>query len=173
MTLPGLLVEYFVSGTLSLVWLFQFVSPAAKIEAWQAPLIAVALYVFGMAIDFSAFWAVWYLKPIIHRRVARRIGVATTLRNGSSTARQVHIQKTSQVVAAEMAARSSRDRIARGLFVNAAIATAIGVPGLSHWWLIAATALSLGMWWFFESTSHLYELRACKALGYTPDASDA
>jgi hypothetical protein len=173
MALPGLLIEYLVSGTIALVWLYQFVGAGVRFEAWQAPLFAAGLYVVGMSIDFIAFWVVWRLKPFVHRRVARRIGIATSLRGASSTARQVYIQKSSKEIAAELAARSIRDRIARGLFVNAAIAAAVGVPGIHRWTLACAAALALGMWWFFESTSHLYELRACKALGFMPDASDA
>jgi hypothetical protein len=173
MALPGLLIEYLVSGALALIWLYQLVGTTVKFEAWQAPLVAAGLYVVGMSIDFIAFWAVWYLKPLVHRRVARRVGIATSSRGASSTDRQVYIQKLSKEIAAELAARSSRDRIARGLFVNAAIAAAIGVPSIPRWTLACAAALALGMWWFFESTSHLYELRACKALGFIPDASDA
>jgi hypothetical protein len=174
MSLPGLLIEYLVSGTLSLVWLYQFVSgPFLKLEAWQAPLVAAALYVVGMAVDLIAFWSVWYLKPIVHERVARRIGMASQLTRSSSTARQVYIQRSSQVIATELAARSSRDRIARGTFVNVTIAAAIGVPGVSRWWLAVAAVVALGMWCFFESTSHLYEPRACNALGYNPNSGDA
>src|SRR5262245_20213372 len=124
MSLPGLLIEYLVSGTLALTWLYQYLPlSASDLQAWHAPLVAALLYVVGMAVDLVAFGALRWPKFKVRAYVARRIGLDAMSAQSSGIARLVFIQKSSQTIAAEIAARSSRDRIARGTFVNAVVAT--------------------------------------------------
>ena len=80
----------------------------------------------------------------------------------------MHIQKSSSTVAAELAARSSRDRIARCTFINAVLLTVLGTPLASRQVLAACSMGTLAMWLYFEASSHAYELRAAQALGYQP-----
>jgi len=167
MSLPGLLIEYLVSGSLALVWLYQYLPlQVSELQAWHAPLIGVLLYVVGMAVDLVAFVALRAPKFRVRAYVAGKIGVSQSSARASGTARLVFIQKTSPTIAAELAARSSRDRIARGTFVNAAIATIVGVPQLPRVVLLAVTLVALILWLFSEATSHLYELRAAQVLGF-------
>ena len=168
MTLPGLLIEYLVSGALALAWLHPYLPKVAALQAWHAPFAAGALYVIGMAIDLVAFATLRWPKFRVRVAVARRIGLAPALAESSGTARLAFIQKTSPTIAAEVTARSSRDRIARGTFVNAVIATAVGIPGMPRPILALVAAVALVLWLFSESQSHLYELRAAQVLGYEP-----
>jgi hypothetical protein len=72
--------------------------------------------------------------------------------------------KYSPEIAKEVSARSSRDRIARGVVLNAGIA-AIALRHLVPVWIMALLCLaSLGMWLFFEANSYVFELRAEEAI---------
>lgn len=170
MSLPGLLIEYLVSGALALLWLHPFLPfPVQELQAWHAPLVGALLYVIGMAIDLAAFAVLRPVKFKVRARVARRVGLGPESARSSGTARLVFIQKASPVIAAEIAARSSRDRIARCTFVNLVIATAVGVPHVPWSLLLMLTVLALVLWLFSEATSHVYELRAGQVLGYAPE----
>ena len=53
MTLPGLFVEYLVSGALALQWLVPRLpaTPSDTLQAWHAPIIGAALYALGMTVE--------------------------------------------------------------------------------------------------------------------------
>jgi hypothetical protein len=77
MAIPGLLVEYLISGALALVWLAPLLK-RVELDVTQAnvlPLLVLWLYVVGMVVDFLAFWLVKPIKPMVRRRALRKLGL--------------------------------------------------------------------------------------------------
>jgi hypothetical protein len=166
MTLPGLLIEYLVSGALALPWLIVIsgLNVNREVPNWQLPLLAVALYVMGMMIDLIAFVLLKPLKWRLRKRIAKRLGIEHKSAVGSAAARLVRLMKYSPEIAREVSARSSRDRIARGVVINAAL-TVVVLWQFVSWWFAALICLAtLGMWLFFEANSYVFELRADEAI---------
>ena len=61
MALPGLLIEYLVSGAVAFAWLFPMLqSKLTKIDTPFLPVAFLLLYVLGMAVDYLA----WILTRI-------------------------------------------------------------------------------------------------------------
>lgn len=165
MALPGLLIEYLISGALSLVWLIPLLRSFDYdlLTQMPAPLIAVVLYVAGMAIDFGAFWMVSPFKRYVRASAWRKYAQPGQAEREHSIARQVRFAIHSPEVARELAMRSSRDRIARGAIVNVialAICRLAGVVDVPVTVLIALLPLAVAMWIVFEHTSYGYEIRA-------------
>ena len=169
MTLPGLFIEYLVSGSLALLWLLHLLpDEAATLQPWHAPIVAAFLYVVGMSIDVVAFGVLRPAKWRLRRRVAMHLKLAHYSTSGSASARLAFLQKSAPAIAAEIGARSSRDRIARCTFVNVVLFSVLGQSGWHFGYLLALCLASFGMWLFFEASSHSYELRAAQELGYVP-----
>ena len=138
--LPGLLIEYLVIGSVALLWVAILVGPTALANSIPTVyLIALApgIYALGMLVEFLAFVLVSFpyracLKTWIRNWVENRPDLAlekTQFMNasGQGTAwRQISIHlDAAKLEAPELAAqvemRSSRDRIARGTWMNFAI----------------------------------------------------
>jgi len=171
MTLPGLLIEYLISGTIALIWLVPLLASfnIHAMESIPLPLMAVALYIVGMTIDFLAYWMVRPLKGVLRRKAWRKYGEGGEAPN-SSVDREIQFSLYAPELAKEVAMRSSRDRIARGAVANAAIAFLLehvlnAYPltlGIVAWILIIL--LLLAMWWVFQFLSFGYEISADRAL---------
>ena len=171
MTLPGLLIEYLISGTIALIWLVPLLASfnIHAMESIPLPLMAVALYIVGMTIDFLAYWMVRPLKGVLRRKAWRKYGEGGEAPN-SSVDREIQFSLYAPELAKEVAMRSSRDRIARGAVANAAIAFLIEhvlntyppTLGIVAW--IVIILLLLAMWSVFQSLSFRYEIRADRAL---------
>jgi hypothetical protein len=162
MALPGLLIEYLVSGAIAFAWLFPLVhSRLPTIEAPLVPVVILLLYVLGMAIDFLAFFLTRIPKHWIRGRVARRYQASGYSEKQSGTFRQAKIAMYAPELAKELAMRSSRDRIARGSLVNAILATVFLLPLYVGVPLVAFAAL---LWVSFESVSFGYELCALQVV---------
>ena len=140
-------------------------------QAWQAPLIGAGLYVVGMTIDLTAFVALRPLKWWLRARITRNSDLAQLATAGSSNERLVYIQSKSPALGSEIAARSSRDRIARGTLINILLFTIFGHSAIPNLALILACLFSLGMWLRFEASSYTYELRAAKVLDFRPSST--
>lgn len=168
MAIPGLLVEYLISGALALAWLAPLLRHYG-IDVLQdslLPFLAVALYVVGMVVDFVAFVLVRPVKPLVRSYARRRHGEQGSSQDDGSIARQVMLALHAPDLARELSMRSSRDRIARGAVVNALIAAALGTLidlytppiGAAVWIPLILTLIA--MWCVFEGMSYGFELRA-------------
>jgi hypothetical protein len=158
MNLPGLLIEYLVNGAIALTWLYPSIAVyLADMPAPLLPVVAVALYVVGMMIDVVAWGITRPLKHWLRRSVHRKYAPGRDPEAVSGTMRHAKIALHAPELARELETRSSRDRIARGLIVNAVLATVTVLP----WWAgIPLVAASILMWSMFEKLSYMYELCA-------------
>ena len=162
MNIPGLLIEYIVTGAISLVWLLQTPLGQNIIDLnAKFPVLALGLYVAGMAIDMIAFVLTRGPKRLLRRRIFTRYRPGTALDTESGTERQARIALYAPDLGKELSMRSSRDRIARGLVVNSLCAMVFIEPK----WIGAVAAIcSAIMWLSFEGLSYGYELCAAKVV---------
>jgi hypothetical protein len=142
-----------------MMWLYPVLKNAGiwNSEPQYLPLVALGLYVVGMMIDFAA-WVV--TRPIKHMRrasIAKNYGIAVEKEPGEKIARDVNLTVHAPELARASMLRSSRDRIARGAFVNSIFATVFGLPIVYGVSLIVFTFI---MWLSYESVSYKYELKA-------------
>ncbi|WP_137938962.1 hypothetical protein [Chitinivorax sp. B] len=158
MALPGLLIEYLVSGALAFAWLLPLLQHRLSVvEAPYLPVFLLLLYVLGMAIDFLAWWATRLPKHWIRAWVYRKYRGPGAIDNESGTLRAAKIGFYAPELAKELAMRSSRDRIARGAIINALLAAIFHLP----WWAgVSAVAFTVTLWASFERLSYGYELCA-------------
>lgn len=158
MALPGLLIEYLVSGVLAFAWLLPMIhDDLDKIDQDYLPIFLVLLYVVGMAIDFLAWLVTRWPKRRIRLHIYRTVRGPDAGIEASGTARGAKINLHAPELAKELAMRSSRDRIARGAFVNACFAAAFVLP----WWAgLLVVLFTFGMWVGFEQLSYAFELCA-------------
>ena len=162
MALPGLLIEYLVSGAIAFAWLFPLIrAPLTHIDAPYLPIVFLLLYVLGMAVDFIAWVATRPLKHRIRAWVYRKYVAENSKETQSGTLRQAKIAMYAPDLAKELAMRSSRDRIARGSIVSAICATVFLIP-----WQIGLPLVlfSVVLWSGFERISYGYELCAERAI---------
>jgi hypothetical protein len=178
--LTGLLIEYLAIGSASLLWILLLIVASAGLpRALDHPaIIALFLpltYVLGMIGDFLGESILRSAKSSI-RNVARK---GTGLEELSSGRIQAKIVAFSPDLATELNARSSRDRIARGVFVNVPLvgmATLVWVLKNSsriHYLYFAAsltviftvllTLVVYLMWRRFQTISYNYEVFAYQA----------
>jgi hypothetical protein len=162
MALPGLLIEYFVSGAMALLWLMLTKwEPQISALGAKLPILVLVLYVTGMAIDMIAFFVTRAPKRWLRKKVFRIYRPNEDADRGSGTERQARIALHAPELGKELAMRSSRDRIARGLIVNSLFALFL----LDPWWVGAiAVVCSSAMWMSFERLSYGYELCADKVV---------
>src|SRR5688500_245128 len=110
-----------------------------------------------MAIDVAAWTVTRPLKHWIRRGVHQKYSRSGEPEAVSGTMRHAKIALYAPELARELATRSSRDRIARGLIVNAALVAVF----LRPWWAGALLAVaSTVVWVMFEKLSYMYELCA-------------
>lgn len=170
MSLPGLLIEYLVTGSLAIPWLIRLVPlSVTELPGAAFPVLGAWLYFTGMVIDVVAFFVLRPIKWRIRKRVATRLGVAHESNAGAAATRLVRLMQQSKVVSDEANARSSRDRIARGAVINAMV-TAFAYAGAVRGLMIGVSVAALAMWVFFESSSHTFELNAERELGISGGA---
>src|SRR4051812_13237476 len=119
--LPGLLIEYLISGALALVWLVPTLEASGfdNVLELPLPLLVVGLYVLGMTVDFFAFWVVKPFKRVPRHWAIRKCMDASQFEQKHSTTYDVRFALYAPEIAKEVTMRSSRDRIARGGIVNA------------------------------------------------------
>jgi hypothetical protein len=162
MSVPGLLIEYLVNGVVALVWAYPLIRDA--LVALPAPVLAalaLSLYVVGMVVDVLGWLLTRRFKPLIRRSVLRQYRRSPESENESSTMRQARIRLHAPELAKELDMRSSRDRIARGLIVNAVLASFFLSPA---WIGPTLTVASVILWAMFERLSFMFELCAEEVL---------
>jgi hypothetical protein len=146
-TLPGLLIEYLITGATAFLWLWFLVNHPysvvpddlrlAKIDAATIALLAPFAYVLGMVIDFASirvtdalvYRLLWPLRraisnalPVAWPNLKRALEPRQRLKAPLS---QQEVLLASAELAKQLEMRSSRDRIARGAFLNALLGTAV------------------------------------------------
>lgn len=175
MQLPGLLVEYLVIGSCALIWIWilclfpglHLPDPVdfAKLDGARIALMIPMLYVVGMIVDFVALITV---QPLTFKYLRNREP------GESSVALTAKILLNSVELNREYVLRSSRDRIARGTFINSVIGTIVltiylqtEAPGAVVIALpigLAFSGLCFGMWYRHERTTYNYQKAASDAL---------
>ena len=133
MALPGLLVEYLVVGSMALLWALPLagIDFSGTIPFGSAAALAPAIYVLGMFVDFIAFML---LTQLPRRKYSLKHAVRIITHNGLDEGLKednpfsIHNHQNSQGfiwlglrepgLLKEVKERSSRDRIARGAFIN-------------------------------------------------------
>lgn len=170
MALPGLLVEYLISGGLAVAWLWPLLSSSGRaFTEVPLPLLGLGLYAVGMLVDFAAFILLGPAKRWLRRRVATRHSVAPTQLRGVTAARQVKLLLKAPELFREVAMRSSRDRIARGATLNCLLAM-IMWRSVVPWYVgLALVAACAWMWAFFEQISYTFEIKAEEAIASHED----
>jgi hypothetical protein len=172
MTLPGLLIEYLINGATALVWLAPLLA-SHGIDVFQSgtlPFLIVGLYVFGMVIDFLAYWLVRPLKNVVRKRAWLKHGNGDPQPAGKSMEREIQFSLYAPEIAKEVAMRSSRDRVARGAIANSILALFlehvfhINPQTLPVFAWVSIVVIFVLMWWVFQGLSYGYEFRAAVAL---------
>ena len=184
MVLPGLLIEYLVVGSMATVWflpIFGFELSDAM-NFGKAAVIAPALYVLGMFVDFFAFILLsripnrtFSLKNFARWYVKKKPDVKCLSDNvfkdgyGRSSRGRIWLYLNAPEVVTEVQSRSSRDRIARGAVVNILILAILSncyteklhqFAHIQSYIWGAILLFSLGVWLFLEANSYGFELRA-------------
>ena len=160
LSLPGLLVEYLINGSVALLWLFALVP---SVHQGIEPLyLAPGIYVLGMLVDFAAFSVTFVPKHAMRRWADRKIQRSEVYAIGASSRRKIRLQLEDPVLAAEYEHRSSRDRIARGTIINLALLLPTSVAPT---WLVATALVFCSLMWLrFEYASCTYGVEAQAAL---------
>lgn len=162
-TLPGLLVEYLVSGVVAALWLLPLAEPHVAVPISQNLLFfAPVAYVVGMLLDFAAFLVFFLPKQWIRRAVDRRRGRRGPRESGS--VRQIRIQLDRPELSEEVERRSSRDRIARCTVLNLALILVVHRPLESIVSSVALVGVCAVFWVFTEWRSYSFELHAIEAI---------
>lgn len=200
MTLPGLLIEYLITGATALLWLWfllhhpQTVVPADlrldKIDTTRITLMVPFAYLLGMLIDFASLRVVkalkerllWPLRGTISQALPKgwqKLGHAIEPRGRKKaplTLTQQEVLLASKELGKQLEMRSSRDRIARGAFLNTLLGTAV----ISSYYAaqpqthvssksILVGGLVLASTWFatwlrFDRLTHKYRRKASEAI---------
>lgn len=149
MSFPGLLIEYLITGATAFLWMWfllhHAIVPAElrldMIDSAKLTLIVPFAYVLGMIIDFVSKLVTEALKWLLVKRALlplRRI-ISTTLpdryknlkraielrKRDSAPLSQQQVLLAAGELGKQLEMRSSRDRVARGAFLNTLIGTAV------------------------------------------------
>lgn len=198
MTLPGLLIEYLISGATAFLWLWflfhnpQIVVPTDlrldKIDAPTITLMVPFAYVLGMIIDFVSLRVTEAIEHYLLRPLRRTISKALpeswqrlkheieAPKRSKARLSQQEVLLASAELGKQLEMRSSRDRIARGAFLNMLLGTAVvssyykSVPQTQA----SSTSILLGglvlasllfaMWLRFDRLTHKYRQKAGEAI---------
>lgn len=209
MSLPGLLIEYLITGATAFLWLwFLLHHPWTVIPAQLRPdtinsakitLMVPFAYVLGMIIDFASIpvtdafeWllverALWTLRRMISRvlptRCARLKHAIEPRKRKSAPLSQQEVLLANAELGKQLEMRSSRDRIARGAFLNALIGTAVVTsyysaqpqsqvsPKTTLLGGLALASLLFAMWYRFDRLTHKYRQKAGEAIQKKKGAS--
>lgn len=157
--LPGLLVEYLISGLAALLWLYPFLPNIVKGNNAGLVLLPL-LYIVGMIVDFAAYWITLLPKISIREFANKRKGVATS----STSSRKAYILLHSSDLWDEIEKRSSRDRIARGAMINILPITFVHSELIGVFVGGGIFVVFCLIWAWFEYQSYLFEISARQAI---------
>jgi hypothetical protein len=160
-------VEYLISGAMAMLWLYLLPLPTElqKLSTDRGAVVAIAfLYVLGMMVDFISARVVGPLKRIIKRRLSKQPAwLFIENLNPPVYSNAAALMYLSKELGAEHQALSSRDRMARGAFLNFLIVTAmlafskaefgVGSKPVEVSVALTCTVLMLAVWWQYENHS--------------------
>jgi hypothetical protein len=162
MALPGLLIEYLITGAIGIGWIiFWQELDVSKYGSLSIILIPVA-YTLGMIVDVIAYAITYWPKQAIRRYAEKRHYRPNENQFNHRQRRKIEtlIALKYDKLSGEINMRSSRDRIARGLIINALCILLF----LNAKVLISVSALllvaSVASWCVFEYVSHRFYLHA-------------
>lgn len=186
MALPGLLIEYLVVGSMALLWALPLanIDISGQIPFGSAAALAPAIYVLGMFVDFIAFALLsqlpmreYSLKQLIRNianssfkkdpKFLKNNMFASDIRRNSTGL--IRLGLNNPELLREVNERSSRDRIARGAFINILLLWGVSLwsdtPTILNfntfqWGGLAL--FSLMVWTFLEWHSYRFELNVGK-----------
>ncbi len=168
-------IEYLFTGAFAILWLLPILPEelikdvSAKNETLLALVMIPILYALGMLIDSLSGSALSWAKDLIKKRVRAKYQVRFHW-----SSKMAAIYAVAPELGVEYSTRSTRDRIARGLFANLVIlAVVIATSRVEHLpvpryatsvavFLLAG--LALGAWWRFERLSTEFKYKAIKVL---------
>jgi hypothetical protein len=174
MTLPGFFLEYLVTGSCALFWLFGLsrlfnATIPVELSAPQVALFAPALYVVGMLIDFCSRQPLMAFQDYLEgKKWLKKVDS-----DGDDSQAAIWVQSTELGKQTEI--RSSRDRVARGAVGNLLAATIVftGLTARSYsaipWHLVliagfVLTGIAVRMWLRFDYLTSKFKHKACEAL---------
>lgn len=190
MNLPGLLIEYLITGVISILggwWLLGQISPdrvlrLTDLNAGHAAIGGPAAYVIGMCVDYLSRRLTDTLEAILRKLpkwpsrpsspmpldklAARHPDDPTLLTKADIVARSTELGRQLEI-------RKSRDRIARGVFANAVFLSMGGLfagaqlpTTLTVWCTGSALVILITykIWRRMEGLSHRYRVLASDAL---------
>lgn len=139
MNVPGLLIEYLITGSTAVLWLIpllsktQFQPVLNSLPSGIAPLLAIPfIYIIGLGLDTtSSFLIKWFGWQ---RKIRSRVRAEIKVQHGEIPDEDlavIRIWLHSKELGREYELRSSRDRIARGAILNLALA-AVVIPVFSY-----------------------------------------
>lgn len=186
MQIAATYLEYLVVGCIGLLWALPLVASQqrdalASHDKFVVLLVPV-VYVLGMCVDFVAEQLLSPVKHLIAKRQddGGLPDVAEDLGYPSSS---VFVTFKSPELAKDLQGKSTRDRIARGTWLNLLIATLVycfrdplflDIPRL---YLVPACALATGltfaMWWRFERLSRQFRHYAVATIARAEDPNTA
>lgn len=168
-------IEYLFTGTFAILWLLlilpgHLIRGLPKDEALLALVMIPMLYALGMLIDFLSGSALDWAKDRIKESVRSKYQAGIHW-----SSKVAVIYAVAPELGVEYSARSTRDRIARGLFANLVIlAVVIAVTSRVEYLPFSRCAtsvvvfilagLALWAWWRFERLSTEFKYKAIKVL---------
>lgn len=192
MQLPGMLIEYLITGACAIPWLYLLVLISTgkplrlplefKLDAGLVALLVPIIYVVGMIIDFLALVLVkriqdYLINPPLKLIAARIPWIQQYIdptQPSSSRVSDAKLLLRSPEVGKELVLRSSRDRVARGAFMNSLIATGVALAYVAHFkpfseayvWGVGVFAISLcyATWHRFEKHTLWFKVNASDAI---------
>ncbi|HWM94339.1 MAG TPA: hypothetical protein VN493_26520 [Thermoanaerobaculia bacterium] len=173
MNLPGMLVEYLITGSCALIWvrgtllLLQAnnnLPDGLVLQGWDGAKLAFlvpGIYVLGMLVDFLGKGLVDWFKKVAGKSLKKtesdkELRYWVIFMHAPELGRQIEI-------------RSSRDRVARGAIVNAVIGTVVlallnSANNSKFWWVILGgvffSLLFSALWWRFYIRTSEFEIGA-------------
>jgi hypothetical protein len=174
MQAPGMFIEYLINGSVALLWLLPILKTLGLQAPKEAAVTALAvpgLYVIGMMVDFIGWFISLGYKTRIRKEMVTQIGLNWEQR--STLQPKLFIYAPDLAKSSEM--RGSRDRIARGTFVNVVMTTVVllilsptlGI-NISRFMImiigLIVSALCGAMWLRFQRLAYSYELRSMVAV---------
>jgi|SRR5215472_1207912 len=176
MILPGFFLEYLVTGSCALLWIYGlFVlfgqAQRLQIDSARSLLIAPALYVVGMIVDFMSRTALVGMRDRMEEIAEKKEGRGSD----RSPMHYADVLARSPDLARQIELRSSRDRIARGAAGNLLLATIVFTivaardPGPIAWYVVLPVGLvlvlaAIAMWYRFHRLTNRFARKAAEAL---------
>ena len=179
--LPGLLIEYLVTGTVVIltvlivdaictnsIYGFIFVGSANPV---QIAVVIPAVYCLGMIVDYLSKVAVEAIAKVVKKvwdKSARKFSIVPLRKTYPPSYSQHEIMARSEALGGEYIMRSSRDRVARGLFFSVLISSLVigQIKRLGSEALVAfvLSILSFCVWWRFDHLSSRWKYKSTVAL---------